>query len=157
MKKRYGGISLSDLKAFKQRTFEALEKKWIEAGIREACKAINKHPGATTVWACQGHGPYSKKKAPNNCNIVFAVAAGYEHLIDEFIAELMDSELPPLWNLALCRLQYPDASFHMLEDTTLKNTYNAWQISYGFMHTEAILREVRKTFLSAANKVFRSK
>ncbi len=157
MKTRFGGISLTDLKAFKQRTFEALEKKWIESKIREVCKVINKHPGATTMWACEGHGPYSKKRAPNNCNVVFVVAAGYEHLVDEFLAELMAADIPPLWTLSLTRLQYPDASFSLLEDTTLDNTYNAWQVSYGFLHTESTLREVRKVLLSAATKVFRSK
>lgn len=157
MKKRFGGVSLKDLKDFKQRTFKALEDGSVESKIREVCKVINKHPGATTIWACEGHGPYSKKNAPNNCNIVFVVAAGYEHLLDELMVEVMDADLPPLWNLTLSRLQYPDDSFEMLEDLTLKNTYNAWQISYGFLHTESILREVRKVLLSAANKVFRSK
>ncbi|ANZ48142.1 hypothetical protein ASESINO_129 [Erwinia phage vB_EamM_Asesino] len=157
MKTRYGGISLRDLKAFKQRTFEALEKSWIEPGIRETCRMINKHPGATTVWACQGHGPYSKRNAPGECHVVFAVAAGYEHLVDEFMAELMNSDLAPLWNLSLARLLYPDDPFIMMEDMTLKNTYSAWKIHYGFMHTEPTLREVRKVFLAAATKVFKSK
>ncbi|AWN08995.1 hypothetical protein MLDJOKPK_00043 [Salmonella phage SPAsTU] len=160
MKHRYGSVGVRDLNKFKRRTFKALDEGWIEKGVEDTCRVINKHPLATTVWACQGHGPYSKKNVPGNCHIVLALGAEALPLLDEFMEELMGSELAPLWLLSMCRLIYPDApleTMYFVEDLTLKDTYNAWKISYEYTHTEPTLRKVRKILNDAAYKVFRKK
>ncbi|MGK7530225.1 hypothetical protein, partial [Salmonella enterica] len=73
----------------------------------------------------------------------------------ELVAELMKADIPPLWDLSMTRLSYPDEDFvYDLSEITLKNTYNAWKITYRYLHTEQSLREIRKVFHTVCKKVF---
>jgi hypothetical protein len=107
------------------------------------------------MWSCHGHGPYSKKNSPGEFHVVFVLGVGFEHKAHELVAELMKADIPPLWDLSMARLMYPDDDFvYDLSEITLKNTYNAWKITYRYLHTEQSLREIRKVFHTVCKKVF---
>lgn len=151
----YGGVELDVLGQFKLRTSQALVKGYVEKGVRDACEVICRNPIATTMWSCHGHGPYSKKNAPGEFHVVFVLARGFEHKAHELVEELMKSDLPPLWDLSMTRLMYPDDDFiYDVNELTLKNTYNAWKVTYRYLHTEPTLRKVRTVFHSVCKKVF---
>lgn len=151
----YGGVDLDVLGRFKLRASEALVNGWVERGVRDACEVICRYPGATTMWSCHGHGPYSKKNSPGEFHVVFVLGVGFEHKAHELVAELMKADIPPLWDLSMTRLMYPDDDFvYDLSEITLKNTYNAWKITYRYLHTEQSLREIRKVFHTVCKKVF---
>ncbi|MCT7476000.1 hypothetical protein N5V81_13535 [Escherichia coli] len=68
---------------------------------------------ATTMWPRHGHGTIMslKKNSPGEFHVVFVLGVGFEHKAHELVAELMKADIPPLWDLSMAELMYPDDDF----------------------------------------------
>lgn len=153
MAKRYGGISSELMKEFKVRTDNALKQGFIESGVAPICATIHTHPHFTTMWACQGHGIYSRKKCPNHLHIVLAVTEAGLPLLDMLMWELEHTDMPLYWDLSVGRLFYPNSDLCFLENINENNSYTAWRIGYQAMVNEPVLRELRTILNNAFTKV----